>query len=286
MAARTNATGPHAIGRGATSTQAGILRPEEFATYTELVRTPAGEALAPWVEYHWTLAWDLPDGTSFTGSTLPHPACNVTVELGSGRPEAGGEPVVVTGVVTQRFDVVTAGRGWVHGAKFRPGGLAALADVDASTLADRTTSAAEVLPAPVVADLATLSPGLDPAEAAVRTEAALAPLVPDEPDPSYEAVLRLVEDMLGDRTLLQVAQVVERHGVPRRRLERLFARYVGASPKWVLARYRMHDVVTALDAGYDGSLADLAAELGWYDQAHFTRDFTRLVGVRPSDYRS
>ena len=272
--------------RNATSTQAGILRPEEFATYTDLVRTPAGDALTPWVEYHWTLRWDLPAGTRFVSSTLPHPACNVTVERGQARPESADEPVLVTGVVTKRFDVVTEGRGWVHGAKFRPGGLAALAGVDASNLADRTASAGEVLPANVVATLGAIPAGLEPAEASERTEAALAPLRPPEPDPSYETVLLLVEDMLGDRTLLQVAQVAERHDISRRRLERLFARYVGVGPKWVLARYRMHDVVTALDDGYDGSLADLAAEHGWYDQAHFTRDFTRLVGIRPSDYRS
>jgi AraC-like DNA-binding protein len=52
----------------------------------------------------------------------------------------------------------------------------------------------------------------------------------------------------------------------------------------VLARYRMHDAVSRLDEGYDGSLADLAAEHGWYDQAHFTRDFRRLVGQSPGSY--
>ena len=47
----------------------------------------------------------------------------------------------------------------------------------------------------------------------------------------------------------------------------------------------MHDVLTALDNGYDGSLADLAATYGWYDQAHFNRDFLGLVGVTPTGYR-
>ena len=91
--------------------------------------------------------------------------------------------------------------------------------------------------------------------------------------------------MLADRSLLRVAQVEEQCGVGTRTLQRLFERYVGVSPKWVLSRYRMHDVVTDLDAGYGGSLADLAAKYGWFDQAHFTREFTDLVGVPPGSYQ-
>ena len=91
--------------------------------------------------------------------------------------------------------------------------------------------------------------------------------------------------MLEDRSLVRVAQVEERCGLGTRTLQRLFARYVGVHPKWVLARYRMHDVVTELDEGYAGSLADLAARYGWFDQAHFTREFTELVGVTPGAYQ-
>jgi AraC-like DNA-binding protein len=47
----------------------------------------------------------------------------------------------------------------------------------------------------------------------------------------------------------------------------------------------MHDAVAAIDAGYTGSLTELAHEHGWYDQAHFIRDFTALVGVTPGQYR-
>ena len=35
----------------------------------------------------------------------------------------------------------------------------------------------------------------------------------------------------------------------------------------------------------EGALTDLAVSYGWYDQAHFTRDFTALVGVTPGQYR-
>jgi AraC-like DNA-binding protein len=52
----------------------------------------------------------------------------------------------------------------------------------------------------------------------------------------------------------------------------------------VLRRFRLHDAQLMLDAGAAGDLADLAVRLGWFDQAHFTRDFTTAVGVPPREY--
>jgi len=101
----------------------------------------------------------------------------------------------------------------------------------------------------------------------------------------FELLLKVVQLMLHDRSLLRVADVEQRVGVGRRRLQRLFSYYVGVSPKWVLSRYRMHDVVAALDNGYQGLLTDLAATYGWYDQAHFIREFSALIGTTPSAYR-
>jgi transcriptional regulator GlxA family with amidase domain len=69
-----------------------------------------------------------------------------------------------------------------------------------------------------------------------------------------------------------------------RSLQRLFAAYVGVSPKAVLARYRLQDAAAAIDQGAVDDLAVLAAELGWFDQAHFSRDFRAVVGTTPSAY--
>lgn len=272
----------------ATATQAGILRPDEFARHVTIQRTEPAPGLAAWVENHWTLAWDLPDGTTYPSAVIPHPACNLTVEDGAARAEAGGERVLVTGVATRRFEVEVRGRGWVHGVKLRPGGLVALLGEDAPdarTLTDRTVPAKDLLPADVLDAVGALRPGAPAAEATAVVSSALATVAPTAPDPAYERVLDVVETVLADRSLLRVDQVAERTGLSRRALERLFARYVGVGPKWVLARYRMHDVVTALDDGWAGSLADLAAAYGWFDQAHFGRDFAALVGVAPSVYR-
>ena len=270
--------------RSPTATAAGILRPDQLAQHVRLERVPCGDELAPWVEHYWTLHWDLPPGTSYLSSTLPHPACNVSVERGHLREGVGDEPVVVTGVVTERFDVDIRDEGWVYAAKFRPGGLADLADVNARSLRDATVPAAEVLDREVAEDLAAVPTLASPEEGKRHFDEVLGRLV-TAPSDDYLLLLDVIAAMLRDRSLLRVADVEKHCGVGTRTLQRLFERLVGVSPKWVLSRYRMHDVVSDLDAGYGGSLADLAAKYGWFDQAHFTREFTDLVGVPPGAYQ-
>jgi AraC-like DNA-binding protein len=51
----------------------------------------------------------------------------------------------------------------------------------------------------------------------------------------------------------------------------------------VLARYRLQDAAAAIDDGVE-DLAGLAASLGWFDQAHFSREFRSVVGMTPSAY--
>jgi AraC-like DNA-binding protein len=269
----------------ATASQAGVLRPHEFARYVQLDRRPAGPLVSHWVENHWSLDWDLPEGATFASQVLAHPTASLTAELGSHpRPGLPDGCLFVTGVATRRFDVDTRGWGRVAGVRFRPGGLTALTGQAASGWTDRTVPAGEVLPTALCAELADRALVETPARWAAVAEAGLAALDPD-PDLRYDELLGIVADMLGDRSLLTVKEVGRRHGMTARTLQRLFLHFIGVGPKWVLARYRMHDVVTDLDDGYGGTLTDLAQRYGWYDQAHFIRDFVALVGVPPRAYR-
>jgi transcriptional regulator GlxA family with amidase domain len=90
--------------------------------------------------------------------------------------------------------------------------------------------------------------------------------------------------MVQDRALVRVDQVAALGSLSVRSLQRLFATYLGVSPKSVLARYRLQDAAAAIDAGQVEDLAGLAVSLGWFDQAHFSRDFRAVVGMPPSAY--
>ena len=97
-------------------------------------------------------------------------------------------------------------------------------------------------------------------------------------------LLDVLAAMPADRRLIRVDDVAASAGMSPRAPQRLFATYVGVSPKAVLARYRLQDAAAGIDAGEVIDLAALAASLGWYDQAHFSRDFRAVVGVTPGAY--
>ena len=67
-------------------------------------------------------------------------------------------------------------------------------------------------------------------------------------------------------------------------LERTFRRCVGVGPKWILRRFRVHEACERIAAGAPPCWSALAAELGYFDQAHFIRDFKSQVGRTPAEY--
>jgi len=102
-------------------------------------------------------------------------------------------------------------------------------------------------------------------------------------DASGLLVNRLVA-WLGDHPeVTRVDELAGEVGLSERSLQRLVEQRIGLSPKWLLQRRRLHDAVEALKAGR-GTLAEMAADLGYADQAHFTHDFRTVTGMTPGEY--
>ena len=59
---------------------------------------------------------------------------------------------------------------------------------------------------------------------------------------------------------------------------------MGAAPKWLIRLYRIKEAAARIEDGDVGGWADLAARLGYADQAHFINDFRRLIGRSPGRY--
>ncbi|HWH19000.1 MAG TPA: helix-turn-helix domain-containing protein, partial [Solirubrobacterales bacterium] len=226
----------------------GLVRPwEDGRSFVLDTRAPS-PPLERLIDRHWMVRWDLRGKPGFRQETLPHPSLNLVIEPDGAR---------VWGVPTQRDVRTLEGRGWAAGIKLRPGAFTAISGIAAAGVTDGSVPIPECLGGAVGPALieAVDRDGLDASVAAL--EERLAPYA-DLQDPALDLVAAVVEGMRELPPDTKVEAIARANHLAPRTLQRLFHRYVGVGPKWVLARYRMHDAVSALDGGWTGSLTDLA----------------------------
>jgi AraC-like DNA-binding protein len=258
-----------------TTSTHGILRPDAGRARFELVRLAPADDVADLVERHWTVRWSLPPGAAFTQEVLPHPCANLVTEA---------DLVAVHGMPHSRGRKRLEGTGSATGTKFRPGALTAFTGRPAEMFVDASL--------PLAAVVGDSGVELERRLAATAGDphghiAAVEEFLRDRrrpADPRFELLRRVVADMLVADRRLGVADFARRHAVSLRTLQRLFRDYVGATPKWVLKRYRVHEAAERLASGEVEDAAWLAADLGYSDQPHFIRDFTAQVGCSPHAY--
>jgi AraC-like DNA-binding protein len=152
-------------------------------------------------------------------------------------------------------------------------------------MTDRVLRAADVLP-DVVDGLAAVTEAPDMVSAADALDTWLAgrPRHPVTGDDLAERAVALAQS---DHSLTRVEELAARLAVSPRTLQRHLGWVLGVSPKWVVRRARIHDALERADADQvPPDWADLAQQLGFTDQAHFTNTFTAMVGVPPGRYVS
>jgi AraC-like DNA-binding protein len=251
----------------------GILNVRAGDAASAVTRYWPSADLAPFVEHYWIVRWDL--GEPQTAETVPHPSVHMVFES-SGRSE-------IVGVMRTRFTRVLEGRGRVVGTKFRPGAFRPFVPRPVSAFTDRRVSVREVFGARAARIGARVMEHADDREGIAIVEALLRGFNA-APDDAMALAGRVAARVADDRGISRVDQLVREFETSRRRLQRVFSEYVGVSPKWVIQRYRLLDAAERVAAGTVVDWVDLALDLGYADQAHFIRDFKRLVGRSPAEY--
>ncbi len=255
----------------------GVATPLPSGEFAHLRRAPSA-ALQPFVEHLWCVQWRLPAGAAQRVATVPHPCVHWTFEAGA---------CTLTGPHTRLWQRELAPQGQVLGIKFRPEGFRAYWGAPVSGLRDLIQPAKELPALAFAHDLGqrlfgelageSLDTRFDAIEETL--EQAL-PLRAQEP----LQLAALIDTARDDRDLLRADAWAERAGLSLRQLQRLLADWVGVSPKWILARYRLHEALHRLQQQPAPRLADLAADTGYADAAHFSRSFRGVLGVSPQQY--
>ncbi|WP_263120547.1 helix-turn-helix domain-containing protein [Cellulomonas sp. RIT-PI-Y] len=247
----------------------GILHPARLPTFHRL---PAPAPVADLVRWFWVPEWDLESGQVSRQEVLPFPAGNLVVQ---------DRHCALFGPTTRRSVRELRGRGWAVGALLRPAGLAALTD-DPGALRDGERDG----PAGLAAAVTSAWEGsAHPREAAVAAFADRLAATLDPPGDDALLANRMADLIDSDPTVLRVDDLAARLGRSERSVQRLAARHVGLPPLAMIRRRRLQEAAARLRTDPAVSLAELAAALGYSDQAHLTADFRTVLGLTPGRYR-
>jgi len=197
----------------------------------------------------------------------------------------GQGEVEVVGTMTRPI-AVSRERGMdLLGVRFRPGAIGAFMRVPAHELTDGLVGLEAVWgpDARELYDRLRAEPGT--AERVAILDGALSARLGagEPPDPIALAAAGLVESSEGR---IRVEDLARKAGLGRRQLERRFLAAVGIAPKVACRVVRFQAALHRLHASDEPSLARVAIEAGYHDQAHLTRDFTALAGMPPGEYRA
>lgn len=102
------------------------------------------------------------------------------------------------------------------------------------------------------------------------------------PESGIEAAVQLITEHYADS--LTMKELAETAGYSHSQFNRRFLATYRMSPSQYVQRVRVHQASRLLSE-VDASISDIALQTGFYDQAHLTRTFKKVLGLTPSNFR-
>lgn len=168
------------------------------------------------------------------------------------------------------------------GARLHAGNVAALFGLSGAELRGRTIALEDILPASHIDRVLDRLATADDASQRIGTVVEfLRGLDAPQGDTAVDFTLSLIRESRGG---LPVSHIADAAGLSRRVLTRRFRDRTGMGPKRFGRLVKFFTAVEAIKPAKEVDWAGLAADAGYYDQAHMIRDFREFAGCTPADF--
>ncbi|MGJ8527162.1 AraC family transcriptional regulator [Maritalea sp.] len=252
----------------------GLIEQHISMQHFDLTMVMPSTSLARVVANYWLIEWDLDIGKAYKQVNLPHASQHLVID-----PQAQSG---VFGITSGAFSYDLEGKGRIFGVKFHPGQFRRFTQHQMNSLTDNSVPISSYFDVDDTELLETFLSAKKCVDFAPTVETLLLARSIDR-DAKADQAQDIVAFIQENREIYDVATVAQRFHLSPRTIQRLFADYIGVSPKWVIERFRMIEAIETLNNSSSVSLTELAHALGYFDQAHFSQAFKRLTGRRPSE---
>ncbi|MBS0028012.1 DUF6597 domain-containing transcriptional factor [Chitinophaga sp. 22321] len=189
---------------------------------------------------------------------------------------------VIMGQRNQIFYVKSTGKTRMLGLRFKPGGLAAFTKVPISDLLNLLLPAELILGTAVKNWEMQLSDYTDDDKRIQVLDDILKNAL--KSTPADLLVVNLTIDTLrNNQDDLSIATICQQTGWYYKKLERVFLKNTGYTPKYYHKIVRFNKAVRSMRTS--NNLTDVCYVCNYFDQAHFIRDFRLFTGTTPSQFK-
>ena len=189
----------------------------------------------------------------------------------------------VFGQVTSPLEIAPAGFSGIVAARFEPDGFIPFSSYPLLKMENRAVPLAELFGNDVTPfENAVLNAASNTKRIGLITEFLTDHLQTAE---AADRIIKAsIDTLLQSNGDINVDQLAGHLQVNRRQLERKFSSAIGLSPKQFSKVIRLQSAIKAMQVNKYTSLTSLAYENGYYDQAHFIKDFKEFTGLSPRQF--
>jgi AraC-like DNA-binding protein len=188
------------------------------------------------------------------------------------------------GVWTRRFLVEYPTRVQLVGVHFKPWGISPFVDMPATELRDRWVPVDAVWQRSLDRIRNQIGETASPTEMLQVLEEELRSRLAEAPSRGLDLVQRTGGCLETSHGAIPVRALTDAAGVSGNHLATQFKSHVGVTPKRVARIYRFARLIISVDARLPVDWARLALMAGYFDQAHFNREFKDFTGHTPTSY--
>jgi len=242
--------------------------------------------LEPYVQCYWQIRSNL--ASSCPSIELLHPDGGLGMILNFGHPLIYEEKEIcvsgfMDGIHTRTRRLTMAGHVDAIGIRFKPGGAALFFSVPIAEIGNLNLDLNELALEQFLELCQEYNEANPDGNILNFVDGALQKLLtePRSSELLVQAVMNRIESTGG---VAPISNVIEDIGRSCRQVERLFKGYVGMTPKQYARIVRVKNARQRLKNRSTQSCTEIGLLSGFYDQAHFIREFQSIIGLSPMEY--
>jgi len=268
----------------------------DFSTFVRLIEkmeyciARPSFPLSKFIKHYWTIENCIPYPGKHTQRIVPNGLLEIMFYLGDKPVSADptrsiNENFIVTGHLREFYDINVSGKLSLISVLFKPHGLSVFFDIPLNEIYNQNVPFRYIFKHDAFELENKLCGSNSFAERIRIIEAYLLQILNKRVKKyDFDRIERSIHLINRSRGVISIDHLASEVCYSRKQFERVFALYVGTSPKQFLKTIRFQNSINEKSRNMSANLTDLTYQCGYYDQSHMINDFQKLAGMSPKQY--